>query len=113
MKKEISNIDDAVRKLLEKDVTYADDDNRLCCRIWIDELLKKHISSTDISAYEFFVMLHKDQITKAGSITRARRKLEEDFVHLRGHSYNKRHKIKTEEVKTELNELKYKHNDNN
>lgn len=110
LKQEIKKITPMVKALLEKDVTYADDDTRLCCRILIDLLNLRGFDAHEISAYDLFMMQHKRLLPTAGAITRAKRKLEEEFVSLRGHTYDKRHKVRPKEVKQEIREIKLSFN---
>ncbi len=109
VKNEIKKIESVVKKLLERDRTYSDSDSRLCCKVWLDELTVRGVDAKEFSVYDFFLLLFKNEITTAGSITRARRKLEENFPALRGITYNERHKIREPEVKEELREIDVKH----
>mgnify|MGYP001615620743 FL=1 len=86
---------DAVKSLLQEDDNriidkYRDDDELLVCRFWCDELKNKNIVVKSLDAIAFMMMYKKGLITSADCVTRARRKITENFPELRGKSYKKR-----------------------
>lgn len=93
-----------VVSLLEVGDKYRDDDNKLVVRIWWDELLKRGLIPDQMTASEMLVLYRDGKLSNADSITRARRKAQEERPHLRGASYVAR-QHKTEDVKAEIREL--------
>lgn len=100
----INNIYDEVVRLLTADAKYRDSDSKLVARIWNDELCREELSPDQLSSYKFLCLYATDKLTSAESITRARRRAQENYAALRGESYKERH-IYTEEVKQELRRL--------
>ena len=78
-----------------------DSDERLIATIWNEELLKKGISTKEISGYDFLTYFAKGELTNPESIRRSRAKLQEENVHLRGLKYKER-KANTKTIKGQL-----------
>ena len=102
-----------VREVLIERSQSKDDDRFLTCAIWWREIQKKKEGITPdegkyntVSFIEFLEMYHKGKLTLADSITRARRKLQEEDKTLRGKNWYKR-KNRQEEVRQEIIEYKY------
>lgn len=83
----INKVSTKLSQILFEKVEYRDNDAALVCRVWWDELPDK-----DMSARRFLELYKLGCFTHADTITRARRKLQEDFPLLRGEAYNDRHK---------------------
>lgn len=90
----ISPISDRVAKLLTSHPHLRDDDYKLVANIWHQEA--HHIGTADI-----LKLYASQRLTCADTITRARRKLQEENVHLRGKLWAARHK-EEEVVKEDL-----------
>ena len=100
MKKKIINLSDQVIKLLKKKSHLRDNDRRLTCNIWW-----KSVSNPKLLMFEDFIALYiKGDIPESDSITRCRRKVQEEMKELRGESWDKRHGLE-KVVQEELREL--------
>lgn len=87
---EIKKICDLVRELLENFPHLRDDDDKLVANIWIRELGGAE-KAKEVSAYYFLAQYSGYKaFTSAESITRARRKLQNTHLHLRGEKYLER-----------------------
>jgi len=103
--KKITDCKEMVKNLLTSTPHTRDDDNRLIANFWwaeLDRAKKKGCNST-----ELLKMLSEGQLTSGESITRMRRKLQEEFAELRGKLYEER-QARQNPVKKELG---YKTND--
>lgn len=89
-----------VKHLLTTEPKYRDSDEKLVARIWNDELREKNLT-----AYEFFCLYAKNEVTNSDSITRARRKVQQEFPALRGATWQQRQTKETEDTKHELQKL--------
>lgn len=101
---QIKIVFDRVRTLLEKSPKYRDSDQLLVARMWWEELQAQGIESDKITAQEFMEMYRDGKITSSDSISRARRKVNEELPNTKGLSYKPR-KIKEEEIKQEIKEI--------
>lgn len=101
MTKEKFLIVDTVRMLLEQYEDLRDSDEKLVTMIWKRQLVEFAFTQT-ARADLFFGLYEKGNITAADSITRCRRKLQEEIPALRGSSYNDRQHIHTAAAKDEL-----------
>ena len=87
MKKLFSVIDD-VELFLTKYPSLRDDDERLMANIW-----HSHIGNLeDVDAKEILHMLANHELPSYESISRCRRKLQEECPNLRGEKWYERHK---------------------
>ena len=96
-------INETVKGLLEKDPALRDSDEKLVVKIW------EHQLSTfcgSLGAMDFFSMYSKGELTTADTITRCRRKLQQEIESLRGVSYHVRQGKETATAKAELREIK-------
>ena len=80
---------------------FRDNDNKLIATVWHKLLKETDIDSREISGWTLLTHLGKGDLPTPESITRCRRKLQEEIPSLRGTTWEKRHK-KQDEVKTEL-----------
>ena len=78
-----------------------DNDNKLISATWHKLLEKNGIDTKSITGWNLLTHLSKGDLPTPESITRCRRKLQEEIPALRGTAWEKRHK-KQSEVKTEL-----------
>ena len=87
----IKSMYDMVKKLLEKDARFRDDDNYLVSKIWGYTLVEKGLKPSEHSITTFLQMYSDEQLPSADMITRARRKVQEEHERLRGELWLKRH----------------------
>ena len=100
MKKKIINLLDQVTTLLTKKSHLRDNDKRLVCNIWW-----KAAPHPEFLMFEDFIKLYIDgKIPESDSITRCRRKVQEEKEELRGDSWDLRHGLE-ETVKNEIKEI--------
>ena len=96
-----------IKSLLEeggKDDIFRDNDNKLIAIVWHKLLKEVDIDSKEISGWTLLTHLSKGDLPAPESITRCRRKLQEEIPALRGTTWEKRHK-KQDAVKQELKTL--------
>ena len=100
MKKKIIRLVDRVTGLLTAKADLRDNDSRLTCNIWW-----KSVSNPELLMFEDFINLYiEGKIPESDSITRCRRKVQEENEELRGESWDLRHGLE-DEVKEELREI--------
>ena len=83
---------------------FRDNDNKLIAMVWHKLLKETDIDSKEISGWTLLTHLSKGDLPAPESITRCRRKLQEEIPELRGMTWTKRHKKQTK-VKKELSNL--------
>jgi hypothetical protein len=103
MKLLTNKLKDKVKKILIEKPATRDCDRLLTATIWFNEAKDK---TAVWHLYAFFRNYVDGKLTLADSITRARRKLQEDHIELRGNNWYKR-KLKAEDVRQEIIESKY------
>jgi len=91
-----------VIELLTKYAVYKDDDLRLCAHFLFKELEDKKINPEEMSALEFLQRYAKGKFTDTGTITRARRLVQNEFPELRGAKWKERHE-EEREVRKNIN----------
>lgn len=97
-----NKIVDTVKSILISYPKAKDNDRYINCAVWNRERLNLGITTLD----EFFHAYSDGKLTNHDTITRVRRKLQEEFPELRGTSYNKRQNLDPEvskEMKTYKN----------
>ena len=107
--KKIFKLIDEVELFLRNHKVLRDSDERLMANIWA-----KYIGTDSIkflNAADILKMLAKDELPSYESISRCRRKLQEEFSTLRGYKWVKRHAIAKEEVKKEIKNITKKINE--
>ena len=87
---------DKVRYWLTKYEHLRDNDYKLCCNIWNQEL-KEYIIMDNSTARDFLRIYALGKLTSAPSIKRARAKLQEEDPELRGSKYKLRKKTYNKE----------------
>ncbi len=94
-----------VRKILTFNPECRDSDNKLMAIIWQEDLDNKDENTND-----FFLLLGANKLSSFESITRCRRKLQEQYHNLRGQKWMQRHEQECEVVQEirEMNQLKEK-----
>jgi len=90
-----------VEEFLTKYPKLRDDDNRLIANIWHKYLCSKDLVPKDLKTTEFLKLYSEGDIPSPTSITRCRRKIQEENPDLRGKVWDKRHKI-AEEISKDI-----------
>ena len=100
MKKKVTKLVDRVTRLLTVKSDLRDNDRRLICNIWW-----KSVSNPELLMFEDFIELYiKGNVPESDSITRCRRKVQEDNEELRGESWDLRHGLE-DIIKEEIKEI--------
>ena len=100
MKNKVINLADKVTKLLRIRPHLRDNDRRLICNIWWNS-----VSNPESITFKDFTDLYiKGKIPESDSITRCRRKVQEEVKELRGEAWERRHALE-EIVREEIKEL--------
>ena len=100
MKKKITKLVDRVTRLLTVKSDLRDNDRRLTCNIWW-----KSVSNPELLMFEDFIKLYiKGKVPESDSITRCRRKVQEEREELRGDVWERRHSLE-KVVREELKEI--------
>jgi hypothetical protein len=90
-----------VEDLLHQYAHYRDSDTRIIAHIWMRQLGGLE-NMKSISLYDFFQLwIENKNIVSPDTITRARRKVQEENVDLRGKTYKKR-KEQSKDVKKNI-----------
>ena len=93
-----------VERLLISSPKLRDNDRQLVANVWFVQINKDQNIKT-MSAKDFLHELAKGNVLSSESITRCRRKLQEENVSLRGERWDERHRAQ-EDVKEELRNWK-------
>ena len=101
---EITRTKARVKALLQAHSHLRDNDPRLICNIWADDMQRIRLNPKTETAEAFMLHFIAGNITNPESIRRSRAKLQEEEPELRGKSYTERHK-KADNIK---DQLKYK-----
>ncbi len=80
-----------VKQLLERDADLRDNDNRLIANVWAHQMRPKQLAN--MCAVDFVRMIAGGSFKAAESITRCRRKLQEEQPELRGSRYHERRSL--------------------
>ena len=100
MKKKVTKLVDRVTRLLTVKSDLRDNDRRLTCNIWW-----KSVSNPELLMFEDFIELYiKGNVPESDSITRCRRKVQEEKKELRGKSWDLRHGLEDTMIK-EIREI--------
>ena len=100
MEKKITKLVNRVTGLLTAKSDLRDNDRRLTCNIWW-----KSVSNPELLMFEDFINLYiKGKIPESDSITRCRRKIQQENEDLRGESWDLRHGLE-DAIKDELREI--------
>jgi len=78
-----------VASILQRYNSTKDSDGALIATFYLNEIGGKDILKS-MSAYDFLKILSEDKLTPAATIIRVRRKLQEDYIDLRGKKYQDR-----------------------
>ena len=98
----IKDLQNVVKELLTQHPTYRDNDRKLVAHIW----MKQVGGVQNMRAYNLYDFMRDwiddDAIIMPDTITRARRKVQQDNSHLRGESYVQRQN-EEKEVRQNIN----------
>lgn len=89
--KKIYNLQEKVEILLIKYPLLRDDDKLLVTKMWEIELRKQNLDPKTLPISMFFSQYQNGSLSNAEAIARARRKLQENKVELRGETWEERH----------------------
>lgn len=97
--KEIFNLASTVKELLEGNAKYRDSDDKLYAKI-ISIQAGGNERLKDVSLFQFLVDICSVDCRweSYDSVSRARRKVQEEFAHLRGEKWKQRH-VEADSVK--------------
>jgi len=96
---EIKSIKNSVKSLLENYPHLRDSDLKLTANIWYSQL-----SNKNITAIEFLKEVSEGNLIDPQSISRCRRKIQEQNPELRGNYYNVRQVLENE-MRSNVNNL--------
>lgn len=97
---------DRVYGYLKEAQKYRDDDKLLVARFWYDEMKAAGIKMDAAVDPVYVIRMYVDgKMTNHDTITRARRKVQEEVPEFRGASYAKRQGKQQAEVKAEVRQL--------
>ena len=101
MKKRIFKLIDEIEVFIKKHKVLRDSDDKLMANIWA-----KYLGNVEsFNAKDILTMLGKSELPSYESISRCRRKLQEEFPELRGEKWLKRHEKTQKEVKQEVKDI--------
>ena len=101
MKKRIFILLEEVKQFLKSHKVLRDSDDRLMANIWA-----KYIGHIEfLTAKDVLSMLSKSELPSYESISRCRRKLQEEFPELRGEKWLERHNKTSKDVKAEIKQV--------
>lgn len=98
----ISKVKKTVEDLLEKYKSLRDSDRKLVVNVWGSELESLGIDPDKITGRQLLTIIGDGKLSSGESVTRARRKAEEDKPELRGKTWARRQGIEQEETKEDL-----------
>ena len=102
MRKKITNLVDKITRLLTIRKHLRDNDRKLTCNIWWSAV--PHPAT--LLFKDFLNLYLEGKVPESDSITRCRRKVQEEEKDLRGDSWDKRHGLE-KVVKNELKNIKF------
>ena len=101
MKKRIFILIDEVEAFIKNHKVLRDSDDKLMANIWA-----KYIGNMEfLNAKDILTMLGKGHLPSYESISRCRRKLQEEFPELRGKKWKTRHENIKKDVEREVKEI--------
>lgn len=90
---QVKTLQEIIKNFLEKREDLRDSDPKLIANVWRKEIenLNGKDALNKMSAYDFLAFyLVQEKISSSDSITRARRKIQQDNEHLRGKNFKER-----------------------
>ena len=100
----ISDLYHEVKQYLCSDPRTRDNDHLLACLIWHRQLRASGRDITRMSAYDFMLLYRDKELANHDSISRARRKVQEDNPLLKGDAHHER-KLKETAVKEDIRSI--------
>ena len=104
----IFNLATEVQHALQKHPALRDDDNRLIANIWF----KKLPTIDKLSGRDLLIWIAKGRLPSFESISRCRRKIQQEDKSLRGELWDKRHQIASD-IRKEIGRFHLKLEGNN
>lgn len=101
MSKKKPDLKEQIAYVMAADPRTMDDDHLLSVIVWHNHLKQEGFDIMNTSAYHFMQMYRDKQLPNHDTITRIRRKLQEEHVELRGKKYVER-QLKQDKVKKDL-----------
>lgn len=102
----ILKVSELVEKLLRKYPHLRDNDEKLIATVWQHQAKKETgMTMVNLTAKGLMNLCIEKKVSQAESITRARRKLQEEHISLRGASYKPRKIDQQMETKKEIKEF--------
>ena len=102
--KKIFQTSHKVKEMLVSHPYMRDYEEKLIGNYWNAELKAMGYSLEEISGKDLLELFINKRLTKPDTITRANRKIQETYPHLRGKDWDKRHGI-ADNVKKEINDF--------
>ena len=90
---DVLNIKERLMKIMIAIPDTKDNDLLLLANVWLKQLKAEGIDAKKLSALDFIVEFSKDRWINSESVTRCRRKIQEDMPQFRGKSWKSRHDI--------------------
>ena len=102
MKQKMSNVLPSVKRLLTQTPSLRDSDERLMATIWFRDIGEDKVR--ELSAINLLQKLADGKLPSYESISRCRRKIQEEVPELRGEKWKERHDAE-EEVIAEIRQM--------
>ena len=101
----ISSVQNIVKAMLAEYPHLRDDDQKLMANIWYKHICDDYMDDAGaLSAFDLLQMLSDGKFPSYESISRCRRKLQEEYPDLRGDKYEERHAYQ-KEIINDLNSI--------
>ena len=94
----LKNVQRIVLNCLEDNAALRDNDNKLVANIWYKHI-KKTRDLSSMKALDLLVALGNNELPSWESITRCRRKIQQERTDLRGKNYDKRQRYQKDVAK--------------
>ncbi len=95
-----------IRTILNDEPETRDNERLLHCNVWWNEIKELYPTQAQAACQDFLRIYNDGRLTSPSSISRARRKLQEEDKTLRGEKWYKR-KGRAEEFKQDIINFKY------
>ena len=102
MKQRMTNILPSVKTMLQENQRLRDSDERLMATMWFKHIGEDKVK--DLTAINLLQKLSDGKLPSYESISRCRRKIQEEKPELRGEKWKERHDAE-EAVKTEIRQM--------
>ena len=104
--KDIKDASERVREYLRRAPDTRDNDNFLVALVWWDDLKKLYGDPNNCGLKKFMQHLKDGNLSSYDSITRSRRKWQEEVAPLRGKRYVERKTKRVDEAKKDIKDFK-------